>query len=226
MNADPADPESIYASYVESIAVSPDGRTVYFTVGPEPVSGTTYRYELGSGVEPELFGDGRVGDVGPDWVALTTAMPGIDLLGSRNDDLSTSQQIIDTLGMFVNGGSWSPDGGLLAVVSNGAIGVVDWVDDGSIVLRAPLAGQAYTQAWFDAEGRLMALVDDGTTSLLAVVATDPARITSGNVAPESTEPYGPRGSTDVDGLRLEATGRLVDGDTVVATGVVVAALIP
>ncbi len=224
-NADPTDEESIYASYVEAIAVSPDGRTVWFTVGPEPVSGTTYRYELGSGVEPQPFGDGRVGDVGPDWVALTTAMPGINLLGVGNDDLVTSQRTVDTLGMFVGGGSWSPDGGALAVVANGAIGIVDPVANDSIVLRAPLLGQAYTQAWFDDDGRLYGLLDDGETLQLALVG-ELADIRSGNAAPASAEPYGPRGAVRVDGLQLEASGRLLDGDTVVAGGVVVAAVVP
>jgi hypothetical protein len=223
-NADPTDEESIYASYVESIAVSPDGRTVWFTVGPEPVSGTTYRYELGSGVEPQPFGDGRVGDVGPDWVALT-AMPGINLLGVGNDDLVTSQRTVDTLGMFVGGGSWSLDGGALAVVANGAIGIVDPVANDSIVLRAPPLGQAYTQAWFDDDGRLYGLLDDGETLQLALVG-ELADIRSGNAAPASVEPYGPRGAVRVDGLQLEVSGRLLDGDTVVAGGVVVAAVVP
>lgn len=42
----------------------------------------------------------------------------------------------------------------------------------------------------------------------------------------STEDFGPRGATWVDGLQLELFGRLLDGGTVVAEGVVAAAVIP
>jgi DNA-directed RNA polymerase specialized sigma24 family protein len=86
-------------------------------------------------------------------------------------------------------------------------------------------GQADTQAWFGDDGRLYGLLDDGETLRLALVGDLPT-ITSGNAAPVSTEDFGPRGATWVDGLQLELFGRLLDGGTVVAEGVVAAAVIP
>jgi hypothetical protein len=227
-NATPDSEASMFAPYVESIAVSPDGRTVWYTVGPEPVSGTLLRYEIGSGAAPVAVAGGYVADLSPDGslVLVTTPMPSIDLIGADGDGTRGAEQSWNTLGTFVSAGAgaWSPDGRALAVVADGAIGLVE-AATGSIALRAPLEGQAYTQAWFGDDGRLYGLLDDGETLRLALVG-DLATITSGNAAPVSTEEFGPRGARWVDGLQLEPFGRLLDGDTVVGGGVVAAAVIP
>ena len=224
-NPDPTDEESGYSPFVDAVVVSADGSTVWYTVSTDS-PGVAYRYALGSGATPERVADGLVLSASPrgDRLAVATLFGGIALVPTGPDGTSTDVSTLNTFGTFFESGSWSPDGKLLAVVANGAIGLVD-TTTGSIVLRGPLEGQAYAQAWFGDDGRLYGLLDDGETLRLALVGDLPT-ITSGNAAPVSTEEFGPRGATWVDGLQLELFGRLLDGGTVVAEGVVAAAVIP
>jgi hypothetical protein len=224
-------PEEGSTPYVDTMAVSPDGTTLWYSVGPEPVSDSLYRYVFGSGVEPEMVADGIVGGVSPDgrWVATATAAPSIGLHSTDRSlavDDPDRYRGVDTAGTFVGVPVWSPDANTLAAETGGfgALAVID-VATGSITMHAPLAGQVYRAPWFTADGVLHALVDDGRTLQEAVVGP------AGNASPIDLQPTSmpPSGRVPVpstgDFAALDA-GRLVDAGQTWATGVLAATVVP
>ncbi len=232
--ADPTQPapEEGSVPYVDSIVVSPDG-TIWWSVGPEPVSDTLYRFTPGVSTGPEIVGSGIVVSASPDgrWVAAVTAMPSIDLRAvDRSGVIGEGDALagFDTWGTYVHSPVWSPDSRTLVAEASdrGALAVMD-VASGSIRYHAPLDGQVYRSPWFDADGVLHAVVDDGTTQQQAVVGPP------GNAGPTSVGPLTvpeigrvPLSTAASDMFAVLSGGRLEFLDATWATGVIAAAVVP
>jgi hypothetical protein len=232
--ADPMQPapEEGSVSYVDSIVVSPDG-TIWWSVGPEPVSDTLYRFTPGVSTEPEIVGSGIVQSASPDgrWVAASTAMPSIELRAvDRSVVIGEGDTLagFDTWGTYVNRPIWSPDSRTVVaeVSERGALAVMD-VATGSIRFHAPLDGQVYRAPWFDADGVLHAIIDDGVTMLDAVVG-DPGNAPPVSVGPLTVPEFGrvPLSVVPSDMFAVLSGGRLSFLDARWATGVIAAAVVP
>jgi WD40 repeat protein len=142
--------------FVDGIAVSPDGSTLYFSTGPEPIAGNLYRYVVGSGVAPEFIGYGFAPAVSPDGTRVAVVYPdGIGVSPAAGGDGALGFSLY---GMFAGDLSWAPDGQRIAfATAGGVIGVIE-VATGDITLYANTQqGMRYFEPWFDRDRGLMAL---------------------------------------------------------------------
>jgi hypothetical protein len=62
---DGTEEDKTFWPYIDGVTITPDGRTVYYSTGPEPVVGHLYRVAADGG-EPEDMGDGDSPQVSPD----------------------------------------------------------------------------------------------------------------------------------------------------------------
>jgi hypothetical protein len=123
---DPVDPnaEGSGPAYVDGIAVSPDGQTLYHSEGPEPISGVTYATDLAGPAAPEL---GRAGW----WPATDStgrylAASAVDTVIIHDLTDGTSRSIPMEGGQVAGPKAFSPDGRTLAVeMSGGTIAIID-----------------------------------------------------------------------------------------------------
>lgn len=121
-------------AYVDGLSVSPDGDSIWFSTGPEPVVGNLYRYRVSSGETPEPIGFGSQPVVSPDGtqVAIVT-LDGISIL--------STETLAQERGWFFDGLlyprdlAWSPAASEIAFEANGTIGVLD-VATGNVELHA------------------------------------------------------------------------------------------
>lgn len=158
----PFDGEGPGPAYVDGVAVSADGSTIWFSTGPEPAVGNMYRYVRGSGVEPEPIGFGWGPSISPD--GTTVAVAQLDWVGMFSADGTpvdvTSGQPNALLGMFPTPPfAWSPDGAQIAFeVHSGVIAVLDVATE-DVALYAPTEpGTGYVEPGFEAERGLTAML--------------------------------------------------------------------
>ena len=110
------------------VAMSPDGRWVYFARPLKALdSASTYRVATAGG-EPELISTGRSPAISPDG-RLVAAVDGDAVVVTRSDGGTTAatQTRFATGGTLAAGVSWSPDGSKLAYTVEGPNGTEAWV---------------------------------------------------------------------------------------------------
>jgi len=145
---------------IRDVALSLDGKTVYFTEGPEPACGTVREVPVAGGV-PESVGDGSFVTSGPGDHFVTSGTCGVRIRHGG--------KVIATLGAADSGidnGSpaWSADGRLVAVGGRGYKGqsfmsAFDLVAGAGFEIRQRGAGVFRLPA-FRNDGRLVAVQGD------------------------------------------------------------------
>jgi hypothetical protein len=155
----PLESEEAFYSYVDGIAISPDGSTVWFSTGPEPAAGNLLRWVRGSGDQPEQFGSAYAPAINPagDTLAAGTALDAIVLI---DVDDPTQWQQIPLYGMYPRGGfAWSPDGTRLAFeVGGGLIATYDLATGDTVIHGHTGAGEMYLQPNYRFDGGLEAML--------------------------------------------------------------------
>jgi hypothetical protein len=134
---------------VDSITVSPDGSTIFYSVGPEPVSDNRYRYVLGSHAEPTPVGGGIQTAFSPD--GSTLAVASLDMLQVGPVD-SADLPVIPLYGMYPSNVRFSPEGTQVAFdAGNGAVGIFDRATT-DVVLHSPGDAAATASATWGTPG--------------------------------------------------------------------------
>jgi hypothetical protein len=215
---------------VDGITVSADGRTVFYSVGPEPAVGTIYRYVLGSGAEPDVWTNGFDPVISPDGTAVAAVvLDGIALFDAASVGAAVTLREVHLDGMYPSALRWSPDGTQITFhTGSGLIGVVDLPTD-DVRLHGPPVDLAcgYTYPAFRVDGALTANQECGDTVEFAIVGPpgNQLNLESGGEGGPVTRPVRSVPTPDGGSMILE-NDRLGTTDAPTAIGVLEAAFVP
>jgi hypothetical protein len=131
--------------YIDGLTLSPDGRTVYYSTGPEPAVGNLYRVAADGG-EPEQIADGLAPAISPDGRRL--AFWSLDAIVVKNLDSGESTRFEPGEGFtyrFGNQLAWAADSRHLAfekgfVEGASSIHVLDTATPGTLSGARPVGG--------------------------------------------------------------------------------------
>ncbi len=110
--------EKSYWSYIDGLTLTPDGRTVFYSTGPEPAPGNLYRVTVEGG-EPEFVGNGALPQVSPDGRSLASLNGPIQAIAIGDLDTGTTRLLEPASGSDEYPGpfAWSADSKTLAFES-------------------------------------------------------------------------------------------------------------
>ena len=227
---DPLDPnaEGSGPAYVDGIAVSPDGQTLYHSTGPEPISGNTFVTDLADPASSPALGY-------PGW------WPAVDATGRYlavsaldmviiHDLADGTSRTIPMEGAQVGGPkAFSPLGGTLTVEMLGAIALIDLATSNVRLLASDDRQVLYHQPRFTDLGFevLTSCCTGGAGDPVsrALLGADDVIVEGGGGDGSIVTPYSIVAGTGT-GTQLELRGTdLVFNGQVIATGVLQAAIV-
>ncbi len=110
--------EKNFWPYFDGVALSPDGDTAFYSVGPEPAPSTLYRVAVAGGA-PERIGDGAHPQVSPDGRYLAWAVGPIQSIAVRDLGTGETHMVEPSQGFdqFPGALAWAPTSRHLAFES-------------------------------------------------------------------------------------------------------------
>lgn len=216
-------------AYIDGITISPDGRTLFHSEGPEPISGTTFATDLGTpDSSTEVAYPGWWPAVDPTGRYL--AVSALDMVIIQDLTTTGGGVTIPMEGGQVAGPkAFSADGRTLAVeMFGGTIAVIDLATSNVTLVAADDPRVLYHQPRFTSLGLEVVTTcctgSPGDAVSGAILGLDGTVIEGGGGDGTIVTPYSVVSAGNVQ-MSLRGTDLVFDGQ-VIATGVLQAALLP